>query len=259
MTTRFRRAVLSSLVLLTLGAGGAAHAGDVAASGVAASGVVTDANIVTGLDISASIDAGAMRAQIVGMATAIGSPEVVAAIRSGYHGRIGFTVFAWHHGQFPTVVSWSVIASQEDARAAADAVAARLDVKVEEEAHRSVKNYIGRLTNLSQAIDHAAVLVGAAPFPTDRAVVNIIGNGTDNVGEGPAIARDRFVEAGGTVNGVVLGPDPGLLEYYREHVIGGPGAFVLSTADADGILDVMRRKLVVEIARLDPASPDLTR
>jgi Ca-activated chloride channel homolog len=63
-----------------------------------------DANIVTGLDISDSITPDEIRLEIEGMARAIRSPEVLAAIQSGKNGRIGFAVFAWSHNQFPDVV-----------------------------------------------------------------------------------------------------------------------------------------------------------
>lgn len=56
--------------------------------------IVTDANIVTGLDISYSIDPDDMRLEIEGMARAIRSPEVLRAIQGGTHRRIGFAVFA---------------------------------------------------------------------------------------------------------------------------------------------------------------------
>src|SRR5262249_61537855 len=84
------------------------------------------------------------------------------------------------------------------------------------------------MTDLSGAIDHAAILLLTAPFIARRSVVNVIGNGWDNVGEGPLRARDRLVAKGGTINGVVLGFDPVLMDYYRSSVIGGPGAFLPS-------------------------------
>ena len=45
-------------------------------------GIATDANIVTGLDMSESVDAAGMRIMIAGTARAISAPEVLSAIRS---------------------------------------------------------------------------------------------------------------------------------------------------------------------------------
>ena len=206
--------------------------------------VVTDANIITGLDISYSIDPDDLALEIDGMARAIRSPEVLAAIRSGRHGRIGFAVFAWHHNQFPTLVSWALIASEDDALAVAREIEERLRVDVESEARTQEAFYIGRLTNVSQAIDHATDMLRRAPFATERSVVNIIGDGADNVGEDAASARDRVVGMGGIVNGVVLTEDAAMLDYYRRQVIGGPGAFVMSTGGAAGLVEALKRKFL---------------
>jgi hypothetical protein len=212
-----------------------------------AENLATDANIVTGLDISYSVEPGDLRLEIEGMARAIRSPEVLAAIQGGRYGRIGFAVFAWHHNRFPTVVRWAVIASEADALAVAHEIEARLLVNVETEARANEKFYIGRLTNLSQAIDHAAAMILTAPYASDRAVVNIIGNGEDNVGEDAGPARDRVIALGGTVNGVVLGNDPLVLDYYRQEVIGGPGAFVIQTGGAATLVEALKRKFLADI------------
>ena len=75
----------------------------------------------------------------------------------------------------------------------------------------------------------------------------IIGNGEDNVGEEAAFARERVIALGGTVNGVVLGDDPLVLDYYRREVIGGPGAFLISTGEAAAFVEVLTRKFLRDI------------
>lgn len=212
-----------------------------------ATDILTDANVVTALDVSYSIAPEEVRLEIEGMARAIRSPEVLAAIRSGRYGRIGFAVFAWHHDRFPLVVPWAVIASEADALRVAGEIEARLGINLETEARAGQKFYIGRLTNLSQAIDHAAEMIVTAPYAADRAVINIIGNGEDNVGEDAGAARERVIASGGTVNGVVLGDDPLILDYYRQQVIGGPGAFVIATGEAAGMTEVLTRKFLHDI------------
>jgi uncharacterized protein DUF1194 len=213
----------------------------------AADSIVTDANLVTGLDISDSVSAEYLRLELEGMAHAISSPEFLAAVQAGQSGRIGFAVFAWHHNQFPQVVSWTLIASEQDARTVARAIEARLLVDVEGEGRRSEVFYAGRLTDLSQAIDHAALMLQTAPYAARRAVINIIGNGEDNVGEDAQAARDRAVEKGIIVNGVVLGTDPAMLDYYRREIVGGPGAFVMWASNIAVMSDVMARKFQSDI------------
>jgi hypothetical protein len=227
-----------------------------------ADNIVTDANVVTGLDISDSIAPEDMRLEIEGMAQAVRSAEFLAAIQSGSNGRIGFAVFAWHHNQFPLVVSWTLIVSEQDALGVARQIEARLRVDVEVEARNSETFYAGRLTDLSQAIDHATEMLQAAPYAARRSVANIIGNGEDNVGEDAAFARDRSIEKGVVVNGVVLGGDPAMLDYYRRQVVGGPGAFVMSTSSSATMAEVLVRKFLYDIVMntgLIPGGPALAR
>jgi hypothetical protein len=49
------------------------------------------------------------------------------------------------------------------------------------------------LTDLSRAIENGGALLKAAPFPSDRSVLNLVGNGEDNVGEGPKRREMRWL------------------------------------------------------------------
>jgi len=208
---------------------------------------LTDANIVTGLDISNSIGPDQIQLELAGLAQAIRDPRVMTAIKAGKHGRIGFAVFAWHHGPFPSVVAWTTIAGPQDAEIAARAIEARRLVDLELEGRALVEWYIGRLTDLSQAIEYADAMLLTAPYTAERAVINIVGNGEDNVGEDPVQARDRFVARGGTINGLVLGDDPEMIAYYRNRVIGGRAAFVMSVSHDSTMTDALVRKFIGDI------------
>lgn len=218
----------------------------------ASAGTMTDANIVTGLDISNSIGPEQVHQELAGLAQAIRDARVMTAIRAGKHGRIGFAVFAWHHGQFPSVVSWMTIASPRDAEIAARAIEARQLIDPEIEGRAQVEWYIGRLTDLSQAIEYADAMLLTAPYTGDRAVINIVGNGKDNVGEDPAQARDRFVARGGTINGLVLADDREMIAYYRDWVIGGRTSFVMSVSRDSTMTDALVRKFIGDIVAERP-------
>lgn len=235
----------TGMVLLVLG---------LALSPPAAADSTTDANIVTGLDISYSIGPDQVGLELAGLAQAIRDPRVMTAIKAGKHGRIGFAVFAWHHGQFPAVVSWMTIASPQDAEIAARAIEARRLVDLELEGRAQVEWYIGRPTDLSQAIEYADAMLLTAPYTGDRAVINIVGNGKDNVGEDTAEARDRFVARGGTINGLVLGDDPEMIAYYRDWVMGGRASFVMSVSRESTMADALLRKLIADIVAQEPNS-----
>ncbi|HYZ41570.1 MAG TPA: DUF1194 domain-containing protein, partial [Stellaceae bacterium] len=75
-----------------------------------------------------------------------------------------------------------------------------------------------------------------------------------NFGLPPAVARDRIVAAGITINGLaILTGEPWLAAYYRSNVIGGPGAFVVAARDFRSFADAILRKLVQEIAEAPSA------
>jgi hypothetical protein len=202
-----------------------------------------DANLVTGLDVSSSINAAETMIQIEGMAQAIRSPGVVAAIQNGKLGRIGFTVFLWADGDYPALLEWRVIGSQAEADAVAAEILAKLDAVLKDQALK-----VGTLTNLSGAMEHATSLLQAAPSRGKRTLVNIVGNGEDNVGEDPARARAALLATGATINGVVVGGDPKVIAYYRAMVIGGRGAFVLPADKSEHMAAAFMSKFVSEIA-----------
>ena len=209
----------------------------------AAEELSTDANIITGLDVSSSINAQETMLQIERIAWAIPSPAILAAIQHGRHGRIGFAVFIWADGDYPELVSWRMIGTAEDAEATSQEITARLQSLID-----SSSRSVGTLTNLSGAIDHATDMLRQAPYASNRAVVNIVGNGEDNVGEDPQRARADLLARGATINGVVVGGGPAVLNYYRHQVIGGRTAFVLPADKAETLVQVFALKFVSEIA-----------
>jgi Protein of unknown function (DUF1194) len=50
------------------------------------------------------------------------------------------------------------------------------------------------------------------------------------------------------VNGVVIGGSPDVVGHYRDHVIGGDGAFVMDIADPTTVVDAMTRKFLLDVA-----------
>ena len=156
-----------------------------AAEAAPADEITTDVNIVTGLDISNSIEPDDLTLELAGMAQAISDPRVLKAIQAGEHRRIGFAVFAWHHGQFPPVVPWMVIGSAEDARIAANLIEARRQVNVELEVRRQAAWYIGRLTDLSAAIDRGVTT------PRLRILSRTPRRSASRTSSGPASSRRR--------------------------------------------------------------------
>ena len=212
-----------------------------------------DVALVLVTDVSRSVHDGEFELMKQGYAQAFTDKDVLAAIRGGAVGAIAvnYIEFAASY-EVKTVVDWMVIRDE----ASAQAVVARLLA--------APRSFWGR-TSISAGIDLAMKNLAAAGFETQRQVIDVCGDGTNNNGRDVQAARDEAVEAGVTVNGLAIindhpvswtfahvQPPGGLANYYRENVTGGPGSFVLEIHDFSTFGEAMKRKLLNEIASLGP-------
>ncbi len=78
-------------------------------------------------------------------------------------------------------------------------------------------------------------------------MVNIIGNGPDNMGEEAGAARDRLLASGVTVNALVLDGTEEAEDYFRTEVVGGPGTFLMVGDSNLDLEEVMLRKLLGDL------------
>ena len=140
-----------------------------------------------------------------------------------------------------------------------DAASARRFASELAEAPRS----FGDLTSISAGIDFGIAQIAQAPFEAKRRVIDISGDGEDNnIGREVTEARDEAIAKGITVNAIVVLDDtildqndlpyltPELERYYRDNVIGGPGAFVMVTQNFSAFGNAILNKLIAEIAGL---------
>jgi hypothetical protein len=163
---------------------------------------------------------------------------VLGAIRRGAVGAIAVAVVEWSGPSLrTTVVEWTKVSDQ----ASADAVAKILLTQP--------RTIFGGGTAVGAAIDLGMETLAKCPFRAVRRTIDISGDGVNNRGRAPDAARDEAVAQRVTINGLAIVEFGNDIEaYYRNHVIGGPGAFVIR---ADGFADfarAVRRKLVLEIA-----------
>jgi hypothetical protein len=213
-----------------------------------------DANLVTALDGSDSIMRHEEWIELDGLLRAVASPAFLAAVRAGRHRRIGFAAFTWSSGRdLRLVVPWTVLGSAGDVDHLVStlAKAPRRSDEVLGGSRSDRAASPDRMTDVSAALLHGLDLLESAPHPAERLILNVCGNGIDNVGEGPEEARDQALAAGVVVNGLVIGDKPGLAVYYRQRVAGGPGSFVIQARQPAAIADAMLEKLLLDLLSVD--------
>jgi hypothetical protein len=149
------------------------------------------------------------------------------------------------------VVDWTTISGAESAKGFADRLL---------EAPRSFADR----TSISAALEFSMAQLARAPFGSARRTIDVSGDGTNNSGRDIAQARDEVLAKDVTINGLVIlsetplawnpdhtNPAGGLQNYYRDNVIGGPGAFVLAAQGFDSFGEAIVKKMISEVAQTE--------
>ena len=105
----------------------------------------------------------------------------------------------------------------------------------------------GLSTDISQAVHLALDWLDTAPFSSARSVINLCTNGTDNVAEGPELARMRAIQSDAVINGLIIGDRPEVAAYFRDHIQAGPGSFVIEAGQRSDLLNAMLRKFILDL------------
>ncbi|MDF1584919.1 DUF1194 domain-containing protein [Marinimicrococcus flavescens] len=210
--------------------------------------IVVDVELVLAVDVSGSIDMEEARQQREGYIAAIRDAEVLAALGRTFTGRIAVAYVEWAGAeQQRLLVPWMLVEGRPSAEAFASALAEQPLAR-------------GRWTSISGAIDFAATLFDGNGYAGERLVIDVSGDGANNSGRAVADARDAAVDSGIVINGLPIlndRPQPfgmptpmelNLDRYYREQVVGGPGAFLITALDFEDFRRAILNKLVREIA-----------
>jgi len=244
---------IGALLLLIL-------AGAAAVPAAVSAGEQVDLLLVLAADVSRSVDSEKYQLQRDGYAAAVSDPRVLEAIKSGRTGRIGLSFVEWSGlGSQKVVIDWMTISDAESAKGFADRLL---------EAPRSFADR----TSISGAIEFAMSHLARAPFESARRTIDVSGDGTNNSGRDVTQARDEALAQGVTINGLVIlsetplawnpdhtNPPGGLENYYRDNVIGGPGAFVLAAQDFNSFGRAIVKKMIAEVAQAEPPRRTLAR
>jgi len=209
----------------------------------ALAGTRVDLALVLAVDVSFSMEPDEQDLQRHGFAEAFQSPEVHQAIRQGVLGRIAVVYVEWS-GAFDQaiIIPWTVIEQPADGLAFAE---------------RLLRGPIHRMgyTSISGVIDFGARQLRQSGLRADRQVIDISGDGANNTGRTVTLARDEALAHDITINGlpIMLKPPEGIWDiedldlYFRDCVIGGPGAFLVPVREKARFIEAIRAKIIREI------------
>ena len=225
---------------------------------------VVDTALVIAIDVSDSVDASRYKLQMEGVARALEDRAVVDVITSGPSGAILLTLVAWSDSA-EVAIPWRTIRNFDDATQFAAEV-------------RKLPQRVGEFTCAGRMFEFLKeTVVTNLPVTSRRVVVDVSGDGIDNCVRRTAVdsARDDLLNLGTTINGLPiivkgendtvgagayrapgygldnLSPDSDMTTldvWYRDHVIGGPGSFLLTAHGFDDFGRAFRQKFVTEIS-----------
>jgi uncharacterized protein DUF1194 len=212
-----------------------------------------DLLLVLAADVSRSVDQEKFQLQREGYAAAISDRRVLEAISAGRNRRIAVMFLEWSGlGNQKVVIDWTPINGAKAAQEFGDRL---LELP---------RSFADR-TSISGGIDFAVAQLARSPFTAERRTIDVSGDGTNNAGRDVMQARDEALALGITINGLVIlserplpwnpehtNPPGGLANYYRDNVVGGPGAFVLEAKDFGSFGQAIAKKMIAEIADATP-------
>jgi len=246
--TRLVRAILALSALLAV----------TSAPGRAAEQV--DLLLVLASDVSRSVDTRKFELQRQGYAAALSNPRVIEAIKSGPHGRIAICFIEWSGATSQKVViDWTIVSDMASAR------------KIGDQMLELPRSFADR-TSISAGLEYAMNQLEQAPFQATRRTIDVSGDGTNNSGRDIVSVRDEVLAKSVTINGLVIlsdtplpwnpehtNPPGGLDEYYRRNVTGGPGSFVMVAENHNSFGQAIVKKMIAEIAWVEPERPVIMR
>jgi hypothetical protein len=192
-----------------------------------------------GLDVSSSVDAREYRLQTEGLAAALVAPEVAEAFLATPEAPVMLQIYEWSGWQQQVVrLDWTSV------RGAADLARIAIGLRGQKRSFEQFPTALGYALRFGGE--------GLAGQPCTKRTLDLAGDGTNNDGVSPEIARRSLPVPEITINGLVIGANVETLgRYYQQFVIQGPGSFVEVARDYDDFERAMRRKLLRELGVIE--------
>ncbi|OMH39474.1 DUF1194 domain-containing protein [Motiliproteus sp. MSK22-1] len=209
-----------------------------------ANAVAVDLELQLLADVSGSINNSEYALQLQGYSSAFRSDSVVDSILDGTIGSIAVQYIEWSSSNEQSVlVDWMLIDSEASALAFADSLDA-------------VTRAFSSATAIGSAITFGADLFASNGFESNRQVMDISGDGARNDGENTITARDAALASGvDTINGITIGDESGLADYYQNNVLGGNNPFHIHASSFEDFSTGIELKLIREITTTTVPEP----
>ena len=208
--------------------------------------IAVDTAIVLALDVSGSMTDKSYELQREAVANAMEWQQFQMAARTGPIGRIAVAVVQW--GDTPhLMIPWTILQFPYEFKAFAKKID---DMPRAEEGS----------TCMAKAMEYSVNYVLQQSPNAGRMVIDISGDGEDNCRKEDGVSsvneiRDYGVSLNVTFNGLPIATPwakeeefQTLVDWYRDNVMGGLGAFIMPTNNPDAMAHAMRDKLTKEIA-----------
>lgn len=199
-----------------------------------------DVALVLAIDASGSITDGEFSEQVDGYVAALTSDMVLGSFADA--GVVDIAAVLWADSAYaPRIVPWQRVTGRRDAQDFAVAL------------RRAGRGVTGN-TDIGVGIRAALQLFDEPGRCAERQIIDVSGDGRASVlarrsyHVALAVARKEALERGVVINGLAIATrEPGLARYYRSHVAGGLGAFVLEVRDMGGFSQALTQKLRKEL------------
>jgi hypothetical protein len=191
-----------------------------------------DTALVLSTDVSGSIDMNEYQLQKVGIAKAFTSPMMEKKLQST---SVAVIYHEWNsRSQFG---DWFLIHNIKDAHDFVNHV-----MNFERAGHGG--------TGVADAIEKAVATIMTCPYEIGRRVIDISGDGKENllgdINKAKLLAKSLNIQINGLP--ILNNEEPDLLDWYKENVIVGQGSFCIPADGFEDFENAMKRKLLGEIS-----------
>lgn len=188
------------------------------------------------MDVSASVTQENYQLQMQGLVAAFTSPQMQQTLLAQPDG-VAITLIQWA-SDAETVVPWMHLRNQTQL----DQFVTRLSEQVRAEP--------GYQTAVGEALAAGMRALEQAPCEAEQRMIDISGDGINNLGAEPQALRDLAQHMLIQINALAIVTDnePNIHQWYRENVI-TPDGFVIVAQGHEDFGRAIRRKLLLEISQ----------